>query len=77
MEKVSRTDNKYILFPNIGNIFNMSKKAMILFWLELGFIKRHRGILLIEIKACESFKEILTNYWLFEVLSTRIHDKVK
>ena len=59
--KLNRTDDKYILFPNINNILNISKEAIILFWLELGFMKRHRGILHIDIKAYESFKEILTN----------------
>ena len=71
------TDEKNILFPNISKIFNMSKEAMILFLLELRFMKKHGGILRINLKACESFKEILTDHQLFEVSSTRMQGKVK
>ena len=58
-------------------MFNINKEAMILFWLELGFMKRHGGMLRVDIKDCESFKEILTDRRLFEASSTRMQGKVK
>ena len=77
LEKVDRIDDKHVLFPSIGNVFNANKEAMILFWLELGFMKRHGGTLRIDIKACESFKKMLTDRRLFEASSTRMQGKVK
>lgn len=75
--KVDRTDDKRVLFPNVGSTFNVSKEAMILFWLELGFMKRHGGTLRVDIKACESFKEMLTDHRSLEASSTRTQGKVK
>ena len=40
-------------------------------------MKRHGGMLRIDVKACELFKEMLTDRRLFEVSSTRMQSKVK